>query len=200
MRAIPLLFFLSAGALAQNLGVGIRAGAPLNEAFDAASGLVRSYRNVPQRFTIGPTIEVRLPLRLGIQFDVLYKRLKYETAFDQQAAVTTANQWEFPLLGKWRLTPGPIAPFVETGISWRRIQGVSSSIVGVGGSRPADELINDGSKGFVFGGGVEFSLLALRIQPEIRWTRWGSENFRSPVESIFRSNLNQAEFLVGFTF
>jgi hypothetical protein len=70
----------------------------------------------------------------------------------------------------------------------------------VGGSRQADELVNDGSKGFVFGGGVEFSLLALRVQPEIRWTRWGSENFRSPVESIFKSNLNQAEFLVGFTF
>jgi opacity protein-like surface antigen len=200
MRLFPLFFLIAALAAAQNLGVGIRAGTPINDAFDAASGLARNYRNVPQRFTIGPTFEVRLPFRLGIQLDMLYKRLKYETAFEQQATVTTANQWEFPLLAKWRVTPGPIAPFIETGISWRRIQGVSSSIVGTGGGRTPDEFVNDGSKGFVFGGGVEFKLLVVRLQPELRWTRWGSEAFRDPVGSVFRSNLNQAEFLVGLTF
>ena len=54
--------------------------------------------------------------------------------------------------------------------------------------------------GMVFGGGVEFKIKRLRISPEFRYTRWGSENFRDPVRSLLRTNRNQGDFLLGILF
>lgn len=51
--------------------------------------------------------------------------------------------------------------------------------------------------GFALGGGVEFKATRLRIFPELRYTRWGSDstfNFEA------KSNQNQVELLVGVTF
>jgi hypothetical protein len=58
------------------------------------------------------------------------------------------------------------------------------------------------------GGGVEIHLLLVRISPEIRYTRWGTQQFNgifpagvaSGIAGSLTSNQNQAEFLVGFTF
>jgi hypothetical protein len=52
----------------------------------------------------------------------------------------------------------------------------------------------------VFGGGLEVKLGILRITPEFRYTRWGSENFRDPVAALLRSNKNQGDFILGVTF
>ena len=50
-------------------------------------------------------------------------------------------------------------------------------------------------------GGVDFKLLLIRLSPEFRYERWGSDS-----HSVLRnvslppSNLNQVEFLVGLSF
>jgi hypothetical protein len=53
--------------------------------------------------------------------------------------------------------------------------------------------------GIVFGGGVEVKALVIHIAPEIRFTRWNDQHFLDPA-GLIKSNLNQAEFLVGITF
>jgi len=47
---------------------------------------------------------------------------------------------------------------------------------------------------------VEFKLGHVRITPEFRYTRGGSENFRDPVASLLRTNKNQGDFILGLTF
>jgi hypothetical protein len=53
--------------------------------------------------------------------------------------------------------------------------------------------------GFVVGGGVDIHAVFLHISPEIRFTRWNSTQITDAL-GLLHSNLNQAEFLVGFTF
>jgi hypothetical protein len=123
-------------------------------------------------------------------------------------AQTVANSWEFPLLVKWAFLPGPIRPFVDAGASFRHITGVDQfrqTLLVIGGqtnsstSNPA-ELNKSTDAGFVFGGGLEFKLGKLRITPELRYTRWGGEVFRDPVNALLQTNRNQGDFLLGITF
>jgi len=196
-----LALFLVAGALwAQNIGVGVRGGVPLVDAFDAASGLLRSYRNVPKNYIIGPTFEVRLPFRLGIEIDALYRKLEYETQGERASFRTTAGQWEFPLLLKYRFTGGRAAPFIAAGGSWNKITGPTQFLVGAATSGRPIELLNESSAGFVLGGGVDIKIPVLRIQPELRYTRRGSANFKDPLGDLLKSNLNQVDLLIGVTF
>ena len=101
--------------------------------------------NVPtntQRFTVGPMLEVRLPLGLGVDFDALYKR------FNQTrtgvgitgTASKTGSSWEFPLLAKYRFGSWPAKPYVEGGVSfyhtrveWRVV--IRTNICRVGDTR-----------------------------------------------------------------
>ena len=53
--------------------------------------------------------------------------------------------------------------------------------------------------GLVAGAGLELRIPFLRISPEVRWTRWGWDNFRD-VGSVLRAHDNQAELLVGVSF
>jgi hypothetical protein len=55
--------------------------------------------------------------------------------------------------------------------------------------------------GFVAGGGLELRIGRIHVSPEVRYTRWFSQNFtNSGYEyGILQSNQNQAEFLVGVT-
>ena len=62
------------------------------------------------------------------------------------------------------------------------------------------EFRKDTDEGLVFGGGVAFKFGPVRISPELRYTRWGSENFRDPIGSLLRTNKNQGDFLLGILF
>ena len=94
------------------------------------------------------------------------------------------------------------------GISFRHISGVRQVRHAINAAGQVfDTTIDNATEfnkrndvGFVFGGGVELKLAWVRIAPEIRYTRWGSENFRDPVNALLRTQRNQGDFLVGFTF
>ena len=97
----------------------------------------------------------------------------------------------------------------DAGISFNKIAGLSQTvetlvspnrITTATNSSPA-ELKDSSSAGFTIGGGVEIKALLLRVTPEIRYTRWSTQHFNAPIfNGSLGSNLNQAEFLVGFTF
>jgi hypothetical protein len=75
--------------------------------------------------------------------------------------------------------------------------GVAPPPMNAATSTPAE--LNDRTiAGFVTGAGVDIHLLFLDLSPEIRYTRWGAQQFVSPYGGL-SSNQNQLEFLLGIT-
>lgn len=217
MKKILGLFFIATGAaFPQVFSFGVKAGVPATDAFHTGAGGPAferlSYFASTRRYTVGPTVELHLPFRLSVEFDALYKRVgfnKNQSGIDTLAqAATTANSWEFPLLAKYRLTGGPIRPYIDGGVSFDHLSGVTqftrltvfpSHVTTSTGTSP--ELMNSFREGGVIGGGLELHLGILRLSPEIRYTRWGQDSFRDLADgSLLRSSPNQAEFLLGITF
>jgi opacity protein-like surface antigen len=213
MKAIFLFLSISTVLLAQPLSFGIKAGVPMTDFLDTASGSQTSITSTTNRYIVGPTLELKLPLGFGVEVDALYRHFRYNSVASLVDAVSTLNTsggaWEFPILVKKRLLRGPIRPFVDAGISFNKIAGLSQTVETVvfpnrvtstTNSSPA-ELKDSSSSGFTMGGGVEIKALLLRVTPEIRYTRWSTQHFNATIfNGSLGSNLNQAEFLVGFTF
>lgn len=183
MRRFLFALFLLVPALpAQNISVGFRGGVPFTDSFktvqSAASGDL--FRNLPSRWIIGPTLEVRLPFGFGVTLDALYNRLGFETPTGSD----TGGQWQFPAMLRYRLGALPLVqPFIAGGGQFNKITGLRT---------PSESVT-----GVVFGGGVEIKVPFVRIAPEVRVTRQLSE---SVTFGSIQSNLTQAVFLVGFTF
>ncbi len=208
MKLSLLLCSLAIAAAAQPVSIGIKAGVPVTDALDAASGNQAAYVSHTHRYLIGPTVQLNLPFRFSIEVDALYKRLGYD--YDQFAGPgsptvtrTTANSWEFPVLGKYAIFGGPIRPFIDAGANFRHISSVDqvrSTLSAVNVNVSAPEFNKDTDVGFAFGGGIELKLGFVRVTPEFRYTRWGSENFHDPVAALLRTNKNQGDFILGLTF
>lgn len=174
MRVFSLVLLLASLAYGDALSVGLRAGVPLTDALNTHG----VFRSRPKRYTVGPSLELRLPMGIGFEFDALYRKMAYAVA----GAETSASSWQFPLLFKYRL-PAPVAhPFVSAGPVFHSL----------------GEALNFGpDRGFAIGGGLDIKLLKMHVSPELRYTRWGETKYTTP-GVLF--NKNQADFLVGFTF
>ena len=216
MRLILLFLSATLAAFPQVLSVGVKGGVPLTDAFQANLTGNKNYFFNTKRYTVGPTVELHLPFRLGVEVDALYKRLDYNSTggatFPNEilSSRTTANSWEFPVLLKYRLFSGPVRPYLAGGAAFNYLSNLSQTtdlLVTVApvhtittSSRPS-ELANRFRPGVVMGGGVEVKALFLRVSPEVRYTHWGWPSFRELCcGASFRSNDNQAEFLLGISF
>jgi len=201
MRLLCGFILFTAVSFSQPFGFGIKAGVPLTDFLDAASNQQFSFNTTTNRYVIGPMAELRLPFGLGVEVNALYRHYGYAGANTVNTA-TSVGAWEFPLVGKYRFKGSLIHPYLEAGVAWDKLSGltqtVSSTVASLAGttSNPL-ELQHNVTTGFVFGGGLEVKLLMLRIAPGIRFTRWGDKHFLDP-NGLLHSNLNQAEFLVGF--
>lgn len=161
-------------------------------------------------YILGLTVEFRLPANFSIEFDALFRHFRYEasTAHSTEFFQTTAtsNAWEFPLLVKYRLPSKFVRPYIDGGVAWDRLQGLSATISSVFTFPPPittqtsnpPELENRTSTGVVIGGGIDIHALFLHISPEIRYTRWTRQHFVD--DNLVNSDQNQAEFLLGITF
>ncbi len=185
----------------------VKGGAPISEVaatrrIGGRGGSGLSTTNI-RRYTIGPTLEVALPLRLRFQADVLYKRLERAEQLSGPGFRTkrglAANSWEFPLLLKYVWGRGTIRPFAAAGGALRRINSfgdqTTQQFIGVPPPgrvtqfRVQEQLTQSG---WVVSSGVRFDASVLKISPEIRYTRWTSLRFL-PTK-------NQVEFLLGVMF
>jgi opacity protein-like surface antigen len=202
------------------LSIGAKVGVPLSDAFEFSSPAtcdstakpvcsILNYSSKTKRYTFGPTVEWRLPYGLGIEFDALYNRLNYDSYFFSRTpssgelsafTSTGADRWNFPILLKWRHNLHRVSPFVDGGIAFDHISRVRSNFTG-GTTSNAPELTNPNSEGFVAGGGIDVHPVShIHLMPEIRYTRWFSENFHRAPGPVFDTNLNETTFLVGITF
>ena len=196
-------FFTQVPAFAQPdighiLSVGVTGGLGLTDAFsdrkvmgvDTDTHLFSGSKD----YIVGPSLEVHLPLRLSVELDALYRPLHLtitNIVIPRPTPFTTSetrNSWEFPLLVKYRLSVPLVKPFLEAGPAFRTVASFPND---------APHL---SAAGFAAGAGAELKLGPLRVGPEIRYIRWGSDS-RTGLSSFGpQSNLNQAEFLLGISF
>jgi opacity protein-like surface antigen len=217
MRPLLLLLLSATPAFSQLFSFGLKGGVPLTDFVNAASGDNAAgfvdFATHTNRYIIGPTGELHLPFGFSVEVDILYRHVNYQETAQSGTVLTSGstsgNDWEFPLLGKYRfLRTKLLRPYVDAGISFDTLQGltqtVTNAVVGTSNSTTSStgtpsQLQNSTTHGYVFGGGIDIKFLVIHIQPEIRYTRWGAEHFFD-LSGLLHSSENQGEFLLGITF
>ena len=195
MRYLVSCALLTVVSFAQPLSFGVKAGVPASDSMTPA-GVSALTTNFPT-YTVGPTIQFSLDGNFAVELDALYQPVDYfslrNLAPSTAPTHTTGNSWEFPLVLKYALFPGPVRPFVEAGasarvlgdlnqaIGFQILSGIAttpifSGIATTTTTRPA-ELRNRFTAGYVMGGGVDLGARRFHVSAEFRYTRWGWENF-----------------------
>ena len=175
-HSLLALFLFGASAWAQPFSAGVKVGLPLTNFIDTVSGQSSTVTN---RYLVGPTAELHLPFGLGIEVDALYRHFNYQdilgTGVNAVTSANTAGAWEFPVLLKYRF-PGKLArPYLDAGVAWDKITGLSNTIkssLSTGTvANPSGET-NSSTTGFVIGAGLDLHFV-IHVLPELRYTRGG---------------------------
>ena len=135
MRPLILYFFTAALASAQIVSVGVKGGVP---ATNALAGYYSSATNILDtgRWTVGPTIEFRLPFGFSVEADALYRGYRQQSSFAGNEFIppgismipvipafvvssqSNTKVWDFPLLLKYRIGSHRFRPFVDAGYTF----------------------------------------------------------------------------------
>ncbi len=195
MRKMLGIFVFAAAAFAESpLMVGVRGGAGFTDSlggFGGGLGLPMS-----RAFAIGPTAGLRFGNGLSVEGDALFHR--QSLTFDVLGIRTPSlhvDSWQVPVMLKFTAGEHGIAPVFGAGVSFRRMNDVSSI-----SARLLNGLATQNSVGFVAGGGVTFKTGVVSFTPEFRYTRWNSSGLADSVLRTFAGGENQAEVLIGVTF
>ncbi len=147
-------------------------------------------------FIAGPKLELRFTERLALEIDALRRPrwrgfqaefsppVKFGSELISSLSSSSAETlWEVPILVKYRVPvsgePRLVSAFVEAGPSFR----------------PWLYSWREARTGFTGGVGLQFRVGTLRIEPTIRYTRWGAE--QSYFGSYTGAKRDQLEFLIG---
>lgn len=199
----PLLLTLFAATFlaAQPFSFGVRGGVPLNTTDTGDS----RYKLDVERWTVGPTGEIRLPFGLSLGADALYRRVNTNNTRTVGGGTFTdnyqTNVWEFPYYATYRAGAGPVRPFVRGGGVSGRFSNDGTYVctgeaASCGTATPGQAVAITGtnwSHGFLFGGGLQMKLGKLKVEPEFRYTRWTSDFYGG-------TSRNQPSVLLGITF
>lgn len=188
-RAFLLLLTALAVAFPQRLSFGLRAGVPFNDLLRSESWSGVRYQPESGRYALGPAVEL-LAGRFSVGLDLFYRPLKYRSEFAGASHEATGSAWQFPLMGKVRLSGGLVAPFVGAGLAFNRFSGL----------KDLPSSYDAPSTGWVFGFGLEGRLPVVRISPELRYTHWRVDDAGQPASVLRVSRRSQLEALVGITF
>ncbi|MCX6609454.1 MAG: hypothetical protein NTW74_01220 [Acidobacteria bacterium] len=115
----------------------------------------------------GPYIELNLPVLPTFETGLMFERYKLGSR--------TATVYQVPILVKKRINAIAIKPFFSGGITLRRIPS-----------------FNETGGGVTIAGGATIGLLPIKIEPELRYTRW--------IGADYAPRSNQTEFLIGIRF
>ena len=204
MRPLTALV-LSAPLFAQVVGLGLRAGISATAPLSAGANQHASVA----RFTVGPAMEVHLGRGAALGLDWLFDHSEV-AALAASARLHHAEiwRWQLPVTVLYRFE-GRFRPIVRTGLAFNRVFRIGeANECGRGpfgerfyciDSTPVAELRHTGTVGFVIGGGLQRRLIKLRLQPEVRLTRWMDRNF-GVRDSPVRSNPSQINLLLGVIF
>jgi hypothetical protein len=210
------LLLASIAAGAQRFSFGVEGGAPVTQPL--AVGLPNPFATYvvnSNPYVVGACAEIRITPRFGIGFDALMRHFSYDASGRYVPGIstftsrTTANAWEFPLLGRYRFRGAkPVSPVVTAGAAADWLQGmrqaatVSTFIGGVStiaASQPS-ELQQRTVAGLVGGGGVDVRLRRIHFEPEVRYTFLAGRHFQAPGNGTMWDNRNRVEVLLGIVF
>ena len=193
MKPLCLLFLSAAAAFSQPFSFGVKGGMPMTDFLNAARTQNFTASTTTNRYIVGATAELRLPFGLGVEADVLYRHFRYSSSGISSITSnltnmdTTAGAWEFPILAKYRFKGKIVRPFVDAGVAWDKLSGLTQTVKSVVASvtkstttSTPSELSKDVTRGYVMGGGVDVKVLLIHISPEVRFTRWGAKHFIDP--------------------
>jgi|SRR5579859_6339449 len=210
MRGMKLslgFLFLHLGLChAQRISVGAEAGVPVTESFDTGFIYRGSFDPTTVRYVVGPAVGVSLGHRFAAEVSALYQPFSFRQSNimgTPSSWKTAGNFWQFPLLLKYRLLEGPIAPYITAGPSLQLATNITQSFITIIDPTPVVSHPQPDRRviaGFTAGAGLGFSLGHLRISPEVRYTRWAAENFNFTQTNHVGTNLNQVQILVAFMF
>ena len=199
MKSLVLYFFTAAMASAQIVSVGVRGGVP-------ATPAVADYFTGPThildtgRWTVGPTIEFRLPFGFSVEADALYRGYREQFSVAASFIPPGANLisaipvifvssqsntkvWDFPLLLKYRVGSRQFRPFVDAGYTFSHRTTDATTFQSCVSSQADCQASNlalitgafrgsssDNSGGPTGGVGVEYRYGRIKIGPEVRYT------------------------------
>jgi len=205
MRLILVLTLFSAPALCQPVSIGVKGGA----LFDGVSSDDGRTALDEQGWTVGPTIEFALPLRLAIGIDALYRHSGFTNYSGFAISDSETKLWGIPVYVKYRFSESHLRPFVLAGIESEHAT-TTESVTCTSGPMICDlvakEITNEKSsywgEGFLLGAGVEFKGGALKIAPEFRYTHWCTGYFAGAgsLPSSYINSRNQGALLMGVRF
>ena len=183
---------LSVAMSAQSLSVGVVGGAPFQDIVSNAN--VNGIQSIAKstNFTIGPSLRVNLPASLRLEVDALYRPASFSFTYKTLGPDISAQQWRFPVLLQYRFGTPVVKPFVEGGLSFDHLSGLSAAAKSI--TSGPGKLIHQSDASIVLGAGVDVKIPLVRISGELRYTRQSVSYFDS------FSNLNQAEVLFGIHF
>jgi Outer membrane protein beta-barrel domain len=203
MRTLTLFLALPLFASAQSLSIGFLGGAPFQDVVKSTTTTGVTSVAKSSNFTAGPSLQVSLPKGFRIEVDALFRPYSFGLvraltnpvpgAVSSGAVDVSAQQWRFPLLAQYRIGKSRIQPFIEGGLSFDRLSGLTSALKSTISSGPG-QLLHQSNASVVLGAGLDVKIPLLRFSGEIRFTRPTVSNFANI------SNLNQAEVLVGIHF
>jgi hypothetical protein len=206
MRHVALLLVICSAA-AQDFSIGVKGGIRATGDFEG-----RAVSSESKRYLVGPSFEIGLPARFSVEVDVLYRRFGYTSLFSSPFGGSIErgrqNDWEFPILLKYKLTRFAARPFVSAGYAPRKFNISTNSSgytvnVPTGGINPftGSTHLSAVSNGFVAGAGIEFRVGHLRLTPEFRYTRWLDRpvNTFGPQGYFLQSAADQADIILGLS-
>jgi opacity protein-like surface antigen len=170
------------------IGLGVKGGVPLNDAFVVRQQNPVDYIADTHRYTFGPYVELRLPAGFGVELDALYRTFEYRQVLPARTFDQNSHAWEFPLVIKKKFLPGPVKPYLEAGAAFSHLS-----------VNDVTELHDRNTWGFVVGGGVDLKAGPLHFTPEVRYTGWTSRHFDSP-GTLLQSNRSVAAVMLGIGF
>ncbi|HYI95783.1 MAG TPA: hypothetical protein VEX68_19740 [Bryobacteraceae bacterium] len=179
MRYLCFALLICAPLNAQSLSFGLKGGGLFT---DPAERTDRS-----QRYVVGPALELGFGPRVAVEVNALYNRFGSASS----SRVLRGHSIEFPLLGKFYFADreSAVRPYAASGFAFRNIWFDDG---GAGGFARRVES-TEPAVGAVVSGGITFKAWALKLSPEVRYTRWGGYNYPA-------TNPNQVQALVGISF
>jgi hypothetical protein len=167
---LRLLLTAAAANAQQALSVGVTGGAPFTSVVNGNT--VNSIQSISKstNFTIGGAIQVNLPLNLRIEVDGLFRPWSFNLTSLNVFQDISAQQYSFPVLLEYRL-PGPplIKPFVEAGLQFDRLAGISAAAKSTITSGPG-ELLHQSDASIVLGAGIDVKVpKIIRFSGELRY-------------------------------
>ncbi len=196
-----------------NFEIGFRSGVPFTDALTSrltgSAAFFSSASFVKPGFTVGPTLGVILRDQIAVEFDAIYKPIRFFERSTigpglRSSSTTRGRSWEFPLLVNYRFLRLPIRPVGGGGII------LGSTLTGTTETRILDsqtgvETFNTTPfRGSVMGqgvalvinGGLEWRSSRVLIRPELRYTRRPDASYNT----LLLRAPNQFEYMVGFSF